>query len=769
MDKLISERLGLRRAREISRHNGLFEYEAIGKDTKDKWRIWGANKKAQGKLLKWYDAVSSLVTGDCGYLKKTDAPSGVWIAQRCSHGEPVASVTSSSTWRLGEVLSLTLQFANALKSLDEREIVVNSNCFEDMRVSTSDHEFPRLIFTGLSPIASETLEAHSTAHVAGRFLYALLTGHIPPTEEQALEDTVEGERLTGFDSLLVDWVEEHQFPSGLGGLALQAYKNEMSLKAFTEALFPYFEKEVNALTLGLENESADLDDAVRDLKTSGARVQELEALIEVHETWLQSKCESIEAAEGRVARVEHTLRQIEVLEHEITGQMGVDSTINYQLSDSSASQAMPEDESSIDGELARAEPSTIELDPNQFWPDDPKLNGNDRAEQVSSVHKHVPVERTQRSASNVPNGAMSPFHLGIGVGFALCLLLWGLMDFGSDPEQSSPAVLPLAIEQPSAPKNVVPIDSGDLSPSLAERVALDGSDAARQPSSISSDAEVADITSIRDLSVKTIEKSQQPTPLSDSGVQGNELAVVERVASLPVGMVRLERGFLHQGLTDSQRRLLFDACAQIFGLANHRCLKIKSEPQLTNTGIELAPFGLDLTEVDYADYVQCVQENRCPKPSHQWNKVRFPVTGVSSTAAQSFCAWKGKRLPTELEWMFAVRTSGGERVFPWGNGLPSKKRANLGRWDKTRITDARDGHRYVAPVNSFRKGETSNGLLNMVGNVKEIVTVQGESGRFVAKGAGYLSLGFEARVTAREPLTLKTNSTDLGFRCALSL
>ena len=180
------------------------------------------------------------------------------------------------------------------------EIAVSTNCFDDIRVS-HEQELPRLVFSELSPVASETLEGHSTARIAGRFLYTLLTGHIPPTEDQALEGVVDGERLTEFDSLLVDWVEEHQFPSGLGELALQAYKDEINLTALTEALFPFFENEVNDLTVAIKSGSTEIDDAVRDFETSGVRVRELESLIEVHETWLQSKREEIDAAEERVA------------------------------------------------------------------------------------------------------------------------------------------------------------------------------------------------------------------------------------------------------------------------------------------------------------------------------------------------------------------------------------------------------------------------------------------------------------------------------------
>jgi formylglycine-generating enzyme required for sulfatase activity len=53
-----------------------------------------------------------------------------------------------------------------------------------------------------------------------------------------------------------------------------------------------------------------------------------------------------------------------------------------------------------------------------------------------------------------------------------------------------------------------------------------------------------------------------------------------------------------------------------------------------------------------------------------------PVVNVTWNAAQAYCEWQGKRLPTEAEWEFAAR-SGHDVLFPWGDEPPDETRANF--------------------------------------------------------------------------------------------
>jgi formylglycine-generating enzyme len=87
--------------------------------------------------------------------------------------------------------------------------------------------------------------------------------------------------------------------------------------------------------------------------------------------------------------------------------------------------------------------------------------------------------------------------------------------------------------------------------------------------------------------------------------------------------------------------------------------------------VYLDAFAIDTTRVTLRDYWECVFDGPCvmhPKGSIayisrfsikeklvQYKNAAMPVLGLSWQAANTYCQWRGKRLPTEAEWEKAAR------------------------------------------------------------------------------------------------------------------
>lgn len=74
--------------------------------------------------------------------------------------------------------------------------------------------------------------------------------------------------------------------------------------------------------------------------------------------------------------------------------------------------------------------------------------------------------------------------------------------------------------------------------------------------------------------------------------------------------------------------------------------------------IDLPGFFMDQHEVTIGQYTHYLEQTRQKIPAEMLGKNTFlPLTHMTYREAEAYCAWTGKRLPTELEWEKAARGS----------------------------------------------------------------------------------------------------------------
>jgi formylglycine-generating enzyme required for sulfatase activity len=229
--------------------------------------------------------------------------------------------------------------------------------------------------------------------------------------------------------------------------------------------------------------------------------------------------------------------------------------------------------------------------------------------------------------------------------------------------------------------------------------------------------------------------------------------------------------------------------------------------------VELKGFWIDQTEITNAQFAQFVAQTGhvttaeqlggsqvtrpgtwAYTPGADWQhphgpadsidgKEDYPVVQVSWEDAGAYCAWAGRRLPTEAEWEYAARGLTIRR-FPWGDDRVADGLLNMADvTNNGHIADltVNDGYQFSAPVGSFPAGASPFGVLDMAGNVWEWVSdfyqidyykmspakdPRGPAAgdHHVIRGGSWNEISAELRTANRHVLQDHAYN-DLGFRC----
>lgn len=209
-------------------------------------------------------------------------------------------------------------------------------------------------------------------------------------------------------------------------------------------------------------------------------------------------------------------------------------------------------------------------------------------------------------------------------------------------------------------------------------------------------------------------------------------------------------------------------------------------------------FYIDRTEVKADDYNKCVSAQKCTPsgvhgpsmddavitkfapfctgsdPSHG----RKPINCIDFAQAGAYCAFVGKRLPTEAEWEYAARGSD-ERIYPWGNTNPTCTMGNFAR----SAGECAGRARGTTDVGAYPQYASPFGAFDMAGNVWEwvadvfdskaytqesrqdpFVNKPGDSG--IMRGGSWDFAPSVAKTTFRLKFDRHTGQISSGVRCA---
>lgn len=261
-------------------------------------------------------------------------------------------------------------------------------------------------------------------------------------------------------------------------------------------------------------------------------------------------------------------------------------------------------------------------------------------------------------------------------------------------------------------------------------------------------------------------------------IHGKSSEYLALADAITTPMVRIDAGEFTMGSTPEDiERAVLECREQV----HMDCQLDDFDEEVPQHQVYVDTFFIDQYEVTNSRYSECVTTGVCQPPRFKSSNSRdvyygnaefdnFPVVYISWFEANTYCQWRGARLPTEAEWEKASRGTDG-RQYPWGEELVAG------------FTNVFSSVGDTVAVGSYENGKSPYDVYDMAGNVWEWVSdwysetyyqeptpanpTGPPSGEIrVLRGGAWNSYGVSARTADRHGADPTTVSFDIGFRCA---
>lgn len=267
--------------------------------------------------------------------------------------------------------------------------------------------------------------------------------------------------------------------------------------------------------------------------------------------------------------------------------------------------------------------------------------------------------------------------------------------------------------------------------------------------------------------------------LSVPGNEGETRLVVldsEKWPNPVAGGGRLEYATLRPVSTVTEDMKLIEAGEYVYGW------RTEGDWPDRRRSVTLESFYIDKQKTSNREYKVFLNATGYPAPGC-WPKpeginpslLDRPVVCVNFADAEAYARWRGKRLPTALEWEAATRGPEG-RLYPWGDEPPDPAIVNnmpladiIARQTSDEETLRTLYARHTRATSDSDPADSVGELLQVLGNVVELTgSIDVEDGAIFVKGRSWAMSLANFRLADALTRPLYRGSYEVGFRCAKS-